>query len=230
VNVIGTQNILEAARRHAPRRVLLTSTSEVYGTAQEIPIHETHRLHPQSPYAASKVAADQLGLSYHRSFGTPVVVVRPFNTFGPRQSSRAVIPTIVSQLIGRDDSTLELGDTSPRRDLLYVADTVRGFRMLAEADDREVLGETFNLATGRSVSIGELARMAAELVGKPDIQIVRRTERIRPKESEVHYLEGDATLIRERIGWSPEHDLRSGLAHVIDYIRRTPPDDLAYRT
>ena len=157
-NVEGTLNVLEAARREEPTRIVHTSTSEVYGTAQTVPIDEEHPLHPQSPYAASKVGADQLALSFQRSFGTPVVIARPFNTYGPRQSARAVIPTIVTQALSRD--VIELGATDPTRDFLFVEDTVQGLIRCAEADGVE--GEVINLGTGVEVSIGELAQRVLE--------------------------------------------------------------------
>ena len=219
VNAAGTLNILEAARRHETPRVVVTSTSEVYGTAQRVPIDEDHPLHPQSPYAASKVAADQLALSYQRSFGTPVVLVRPFNTYGPRQSLRAVIPTIVAQLTAREDATVELGALSPKRDFVFVNDTAAGMLALATADETTVCGGTFNLATGESVSIEETARLIAELVGKPQAKLVSTAERVRPDASEVEVLEGTAARMTAATGWTPQVKLRDGLRQVIDWYR-----------
>ncbi|MGE0433782.1 MAG: SDR family NAD(P)-dependent oxidoreductase [Planctomycetota bacterium] len=224
-NVLGTLNVLEAARQHGnTMRVIVTSTSEVYGTAQTVPITEDHRLHPQSPYAASKVGADQLALSYHRSFGMPVVLARPFNTFGPRQSLRAVIPTIIAQLLGRDDGIVELGALSPRRDFVFVEDTAEALCELLDAPrDAGVEGREFNIATGASQSIEETARLAAELVGKPETRLVCANERVRPAASEVEVLEGDATRLREAIGWAPRVPLREGLQRMIDWFRERQP-------
>lgn len=218
VNVVGTQNVLDAARRHRVGRVVVASTSEVYGSARYTPIDEDHPLHPQSPYAASKVAADQLALSYQRTFGTPVVLVRPFNTFGPRQSPRAVIPTIIGQLLDRDDGRIELGSLTPRRDFVFVADTARGFRLAAEADD--AVGGVFNLASGRSISIGELAARIATRIGSGDVRPETSAERVRPPESEVDELRGDATRARETFGWEPLVSLDDGLDAAIETFRR----------
>jgi NAD dependent epimerase/dehydratase len=213
-NVEGTLNVLEAARRNSAQRVVHVSTSEVYGTAQTIPIVETHRLHPQSPYAASKVGADQLALSFARSFDLPVVIARPFNTYGPRQSARAVIPTVAVQALTQD--VVELGATAPTRDFLFVADTVRG--LLACATSPGVEGETFNLGTGVEVSIGEVAERIIRLVGR-DVEIVTATERLRPAASEVERLVADTTLLRNRTGWAPQHDLDDGLRATVDWAR-----------
>lgn len=212
-NVEGTLNVLEAARREEPVRIVHTSTSEVYGTAQRVPIDEEHRLHPQSPYAASKVGADQLALSYERSFGTPVVVARPFNTYGPRQSARAVIPTIVSQALTRD--LIELGATEPTRDFLYVEDTAAGILACAEAEGVE--GEVVNLGTGSEVSIGELAERICALVGR-DVSVSLDESRLRPPESEVERLVADTTKARRLLGWEPSVDLDEGLRRTIDWL------------
>lgn len=217
VNVVGTQNVLDAARRWHVGRVAVASTSEVYGSAQYTPIDEGHPLHPQSPYAATKVAADQLALSYQRSFGTPVVVVRPFNTFGPRQSPRAVIPTIIGQLLDREDGRIELGALSPRRDFVFAADTARGFRLAAEADD--AVGGVFNLASGRSIAIGDLADRIARLLGAGNVQMETRSERVRPPESEVDELLGDASRARDAFGWEPLVSLDEGLEAAIEDFR-----------
>lgn len=217
VNVAGTQNVLDAARRQDVGRVIVASTSEVYGSAQYTPIDEDHPLHPQSPYAASKVAADQLALSYQRTFGTPVVLVRPFNTFGPRQSPRAVIPTIIGQLLHRDDGRVELGALTPRRDFVFVTDTARGFRLAAATDD--AVGSVFNLASGRSISIGELAGRIAALVGGADVRIETKDERVRPPDSEVEELRGDASRARQTCGWEPLVSLDEGLVAAIEDFR-----------
>lgn len=216
VNVRGTLNVLEAARA-AGARVVLASTSEVYGTAQYTPMDEAHPLRPQSPYAASKVAADQLALSYHRSFGLPVVVVRPFNTYGPRQSRRAVLPTIVTQALAREDGVIELGALSPRRDLCFVEDTARGFALAGSAPGIE--GETVNLATGRSVSIGELVEAVLAQLGRPELEVRTAEERLRPANSEVELLLGEASKAAQLLGWRPEVPLEAGLARVIEHVR-----------
>jgi dTDP-glucose 4,6-dehydratase len=212
-NVEGTLNVLEAAREEEPRRIVHTSTSEVYGTAQHVPIDEEHPLHPQSPYAATKVAADQVALSYQRSFGTPVVVARPFNTYGPRQSARAVIPTIVSQALSRD--VVELGATSPTRDFLYVEDTAAGVAACADADGVE--GEVINLGTGAEISIRDLAARIIELVGR-EVTLELDEDRLRPPESEVERLVADTAKARRLLGWEPAVELDEGLQRTIDWL------------
>jgi NAD dependent epimerase/dehydratase len=221
-NVEGTLNVLEAARRGERARIVHTSTSEVYGTAQTVPIDEEHRLHPQSPYAASKVAADQLALSFQRSFGTPVVVVRPFNTYGPRQSARAVIPTIVTQAISRD--VVELGATSPTRDFLYVEDTALGVVRCAEAEGVE--GEVINLGTGTEVSIAEIAERVMRLLGH-DVPVELDKNRLRPQDSEVERLVADTTKAKDLLGWEPSVELDEGLQRTIDWLTRSVD---AYKT
>jgi NAD dependent epimerase/dehydratase len=221
-NVEGTLNVLEAARRGERARIVHTSTSEVYGTAQTVPIDEEHRLHPQSPYAASKVAADQLALSFQRSFGTPVVVVRPFNTYGPRQSARAVIPTIVTQAISRD--VVELGATSPTRDFLYVEDTALGMVRCAEAEGVE--GEVINLGTGTEVSIAEIAERVMRLLGH-DVPVELDKSRLRPQDSEVERLVADTTKAKDLLGWEPSVELDEGLQRTIDWLTRSVD---AYKT
>jgi NAD dependent epimerase/dehydratase len=215
-NVEGTLNVLEAARRGEHARIVHTSTSEVYGTAQTVPIDEEHRLHPQSPYAASKVAADQLALSFQRSFGTPVVVVRPFNTYGPRQSARAVIPTIVTQALARE--TVELGATTPTRDFLYVEDTARGMVRCAEAEG--VVGEVINLGTGTEVSIAEVAERVMRLLGR-DVPVELDENRLRPQDSEVERLVANTTKARELLGWEPSVELDEGLQRTVDWLTRS---------
>src|SRR5215212_1574521 len=212
-NVEGTLNVVEAARREEPARIVHTSTSEVYGTAQTVPIDEEHPLHPQSPYAASKVGADQLALSFQRSFGTPVVIARPFNTYGPRQSARAVIPTIVTQALSRD--VIELGATDPTRDFLFVEDTVQGMIRCAEADGVE--GEVINLGTGEEVAIGELAQRVLSRLGK-DLPIVVDEERLRPADSEVERLVAGTAKANKVLGWEPETDLDEGLRRTIEWL------------
>jgi NAD dependent epimerase/dehydratase len=212
-NVVGTLNVLEAARREEIDRIVHTSTSEVYGTAQEVPIDEQHPLHPQSPYAATKVAADQLALSYQRSFGTPVVIARPFNTFGPRQSARAVIPTIVTQALTRD--AIELGATDPTRDFLYVGDTVHGIMRCAEAEGVEAA--VINLGTGVEVSIGEIVQRVLKLVGR-ELPVVLDEQRVRPPDSEVERLVADTGKAKTLLAWEPAVDLDAGLKATIDWI------------
>ena len=212
-NVEGTLNVLEAARRHEIARMVHTSTSEVYGTAQTVPIDEEHRLHPQSPYAATKVAADQLALSYQRSFGTPVVIARPFNTFGPRQSARAVIPTIVTQALTQD--AIELGATGPTRDFLYVGDTVGGIMRCAEVEGIEA--EVINLGTGVEVSIGGLAERVVKLVGR-EVPVVFDEQRVRPPDSEVERLVADTSKAKALLAWEPVVDLDAGLKATIEWI------------
>lgn len=212
-NVSGTLNVLEAVRRAEVRRVVHTSTSEVYGTAQEIPITEEHRLHPQSPYAATKVAADQLALSYQRSFATPVVVVRPFNTYGPRQSARAVIPTIITQALSREE--IALGATDTTRDFLYVGDTVAGMMRGGSADGIE--GEVLNLGTGVEVSIAEVVERVLKLLGQ-DVPVSVDDDRLRPPDSEVERLVAGTAKAKALLGWAPETDLDEGLQLTIDWL------------
>jgi len=214
-NVEGTLNVLEAARRHSIERVVHTSTSEVYGTPQTVPIAETHPLHPQSPYAATKVAADQLALSYHRSFGLPVVVARPFNTFGPRQSARAVIPTILSQALAGD--RVELGATHPTRDFVYVQDTVFGLLRCGEVSGIE--GEVINLGTGKEISIGELATRIIALADVDPELVFSSPERLRPETSEVERLLADPSRARRLLGWSAQTDFDDGLRQTLDWLR-----------
>jgi NAD dependent epimerase/dehydratase len=212
-NVTGTLNVLEAARRSEVARVVQTSSSEVYGTAMQIPIDEEHPLHPQSPYAATKVGADQLALSYQRSFGTPVVIVRPFNTFGPRQSARAVIPTIVTQALSRE--VVELGATETTRDFLYVADTVAGIMACGAIPGIE--GEVINLGTGVEVSIAEVVEHVLRLLGQ-DVPVSLDEARLRPPDSEVERLVADTTKAKDLLGWKPEVDLDEGLRRTIDWL------------
>ncbi len=214
-NVGGTLNVLEACRRHGARRLVHTSTSEVYGTPERLPIRETHALNAQSPYAATKVAADQLALSFQRSFGTPVVVLRPFNTYGPRQSSRAVLPAMLTQLLsGRRE--VDLGRLDTRRDLTFVTDTVDGFVRAATAAG--VDGETIQLGTGRSVSIAELFEAACRVVG---CRATAREDprRRRPDASEVLVLESDPARAAERLGWAAQVTLEEGLRRTAEWLR-----------
>ena len=216
VNTAGTLNVLNAARRTNPRRVVLTSTSEVYGTAQYVPIDEKHPLQAQSPYAASKIAADKLGESFFHSYGLPVVTVRPFNTYGPRQSARAVIPTLITQMLA--SGTVKLGATAPTRDFNFVKDTARGFILAAEAERSP--GEVVNLATGQEISIGGLAKKIASLIGK-EVTLETDKRRIRPGSSEVMRLCGSGEKAAEIIGWRPEVSLDEGLGQTIDWLRES---------
>ncbi len=205
-NVQGTLNLLQAARDAEVARFVHTSTSEVYGTARFVPITEDHPLQPQSPYSASKIGADCMALAYHRSFGLPVAVIRPFNTYGPRQSTRAVIPTIVTQ-IARGARAIRLGATHPTRDFSFVADTVAGF--LAILDSEAAIGEVVNVGSGFEVSIGETARLIAEVMGA-EIEIVCEAERLRPAESEVERLWAATDRAQELLDWRPAYGGRKG--------------------
>jgi len=214
-NVKGTLNVLEAARKHHVRRVVHTSTSEVYGTPATVPIRETHALQAQSPYAASKVAADQLALAYHASFETPVVVLRPFNTYGPRQSARAVLPAILTQLLS-GAREISLGRTDTKRDLTFVTDTVDAFVRAASADSVE--GRTIQLGTGHAVSIDELFRACCRLLGV-DAHVKVDPRRVRPDASEVLHLLSDPSIAKEILGWTPRETLETGLAKTTAWVR-----------
>lgn len=216
VNVVGTLNILEACRDVGIARLVHTSTSETYGTAQYVPIDEKHPLHAQSPYAATKVAADQLAYSYYASFKTPVVIVRPFNTYGPRQSMRAVIPTIIAQALAGDQ--LKLGSLAPQRDFLYVKDTARGFLAAATAGDA-VLGEVLNLGTGTGVTIGEVVDRVAKRLNKK-LNVTTSDDRVRPEKSEVLQLLCSAEKTKRLTGWTPTVGLDAGLAETIAWIEQ----------
>ena len=213
-NVTGTMNILEACRRQSVRRLVHTSTSEVYGTAVSVPMDEQHPLNAQSPYAATKIGADQLALSFWRSFDTPVVIARPFNTFGPRQSARAVIPTLITQALGREK--VEIGSTHPTRDFLYVEDSVAAMARCAEADGVE--GEVINLGSGVEISIAELAQLVFRLVGR-ELPITISSDRTRPPSSEVERLLADTSKAEQLLGWTPEVDLEEGLRRTIEWFR-----------
>lgn len=218
VNAIGTLNVLEAARAAAVRRVVHTSTSEVYGSARRVPMDETHPLQAQSPYAATKIAADKLAESYHASFGVPVVTVRPFNTFGPRQSARAVIPAVIAQALA-GLPCIRLGATTPVRDMTFVTDTVSGMIAAAEADGIE--GRAFNLGTGHGESIGAIAQRILSLAGSK-APIVLDPKRLRPPSSEVDRLISDNGAFRAATGWAPAATLDQGLAATIEFFRAHP--------
>jgi len=212
-NVLGSLNVAEGARAAGVRRVVHTSTSEVYGSARVIPIDEDHPLEPQSPYAASKLGADKLMDSYHRSYDLPVTILRPFNTFGPFQSARAIIPTILSQAL--TGGRLRLGSLDPRRDLTFVSDTVEGF--LAAAVSDAAIGRTLQLGTGTDVSIGELVDLIAGIVGR-ELRVDHDPSRVRPPKSEVMRLISNPQLALELTGWSCQVSLRDGLARTLDWI------------
>ncbi len=214
-NIGGTLNILEACRQAKVRRVIVTSTSEVYGTALRTPMDEGHPLQAQSPYAATKIAADKLAESYWRTYGLPVVTLRPFNTFGPRQSARAVIPTILSQAVGGADE-IRLGSLEPRRDLTFVDDTVRAF--LLAADTTGIDGEVVHFGSGTAVSIGELAERCLQVTGSR-ARIVSAAERMRPEQSEIGLLLCDPSKAQRLLGWQPQVPLEKGLRLTAEYLR-----------
>jgi len=223
-NVIGTLNILLAARGLGIAKVIHTSTSEVYGTAQVVPIDENHPLQGQSPYSASKIGADKLAESFYCAYGLPVVTVRPFNTYGPRQSARAVIPTIISQALSRDE--LHLGSLETRRDFTYVTDTVAGFIRAAEAQGVE--GQVFNLGSGSEVSVAELVTAIGKILGR-ELPVVQEVARLRPDKSEVLRLLSDNRKAKAQLGWQPRVSLEQGLTQTVEWIRRNiqlyRPDD-----
>jgi dTDP-glucose 4,6-dehydratase len=215
-NVIGTANLFNACLEvSALERIVHTSTSEVYGTAQYIPIDEKHPLQAQSPYAASKIAADKLAESYYLSFGLPIATIRPFNTFGPRQSLRAIIPTIISQAIG--DERIRLGNTKPRRDFLFVKDTVRGFTQLGKCD--EALGKVVNIGAGMDISIEALVKKILVLMGKR-AEIEAEDRRVRPEKSEVMQLLSDTRLAQKLFQWAPRYTLEDGLRETIEWYQK----------
>jgi NAD dependent epimerase/dehydratase len=223
-NVLGTLNVLEATRQLATPRVVHTSTSEVYGTARSVPISEDHPLQGQSPYSASKIGADKIAESYQLSFGVPVATLRPFNTYGPRQSSRAVIPTILAQLAA-GQSEIHLGDVRPTRDFTFVEDTVRAFTAVADAPLEAVVGRTFNAGTGVEISIGDLVAMIARAAGR-EVAVVEDAERLRPSGSEVMRLVCDSSRLIEATGWKPTMSLADGLARTAEWFGR--PENLAH--
>ena len=216
-NILGAINVLQAARDEEVERVVHTSTSECYGTAQYVPINELHPLRGQSPYAASKIGADMLAESYWRSFGLPVATIRPFNTFGPRQSARAVIPAIISQALR--GGVIKLGSLNPTRDMNYVDNTVDGF--VAVANQPAAVGEVTNIGSGREISIGNLARVIVELIGSSS-QVVEDTQRIRPVNSEVERLLCDPAKATRLLGWAPKVGLEEGLRRSIESIEQHP--------
>ncbi|MGD9560309.1 MAG: NAD-dependent 4,6-dehydratase LegB [Oscillospiraceae bacterium] len=214
-NIKGTLNVLNAARDVGTARLLITSTSEVYGTARYVPIDENHPYQGQSPYSATKIGADRLAESYYRSFSLPLSIVRPFNTYGPRQSARAVIPTIITQLLSGAEE-IRLGSLHPTRDFNYVEDTAEAFLAIAGCD--EAIGQEINIATGREISIGQLAQEIIRQVN-PRAHVVCDEDRLRPEKSEVERLLGTAAKLNALTGWVPAHSFEEGIAHTIEWFR-----------
>ena len=213
-NVKGTLNICQAALENDVKRVIHTSTSEVYGTAEYVPIDEKHPLQPQSPYSATKIAADAMAMSFYNSFDLPITIARPFNTYGPRQSARAVIPTIITQ-IANGEKLIKLGDISPTRDFNYVEDTCRGFVALAECD--KAIGQTVNIGSNHEISIADTLNLIKELMSS-DVKFVSEKERVRPKKSEVFRLWCDNSQIEKLTGFKPQVDIREGLKRTINWF------------
>ncbi len=211
-NINGTLNILRSSQECGVKKIIHTSTSEVYGTAQYVPIDEKHPLNAQSPYAATKIGADQLAMSFHCSFGLPVCIVRPFNTFGPRQSARAVIPTVITQ-IAAEKTEIRLGSLSPKRDFNYIEDTVGGF--IAAAKSSKSVGEVINIGSGHNFTVGETVEMIAEIMGKK-IKIFGEKQRIRPERSEVEVLLCDNSKAKKLLGWSPKYGGRKGFIKALE--------------
>lgn len=221
-NIKGTLNICQAARDMHVKRLLVTSTSEVYGTALEVPIKETHPRQPQSPYSATKIGADAIAMSFYNAFDLPVTIVRPFNTYGPRQSARAIIPTIITQ-IANGAREIKVGDLTPTRDFNFVADTARGFLSIARADADKVIGQEINIATGKEVSMEQTLHTIARLM-HADVNWVTDPQRLRPSKSEVRRLLGCADKLKALTGWQPQYTLEQGLQITIDWF--TNPENL----
>ena len=222
-NIKGTLNVLQAAKRQQTSRVLITSTSEVYGTAMYVPIDEKHPFQGQSPYSATKIGADRLAESFYRSFEMPITIVRPFNTYGPRQSARAVIPTIISQLLAGKEE-IQMGALSPTRDFNFVKDTANGFIEIAKSD--KTIGEEINIATQQETSIGELAQEIIAQIN-PKAQITCEAERLRPEKSEVNRLLGSNAKIKSLTDWTPNYTLKEGIHETIEWIKQNMQ---AYKT
>lgn len=214
-NVEGTTNILEACREYEVEKIIHTSTSETYGTAEYVPIDENHPLQGQSPYSASKIGADKIAESYYKSYDLPVAVLRPFNTYGPRQSARAIIPTIISQIL-KGSKEIRLGSLTPTRDFNYVKDTVNAFIKVAEGD--KTIGEVINVGSNYEISIGDLSARIIKMLGK-NVSIVCDEDRIRPEKSEVNRLWADNTKIRKLTGWTPKYSLDEGLSITIEWMK-----------
>lgn len=214
-NIEGTLNVLESARVNGLEKIIHTSTSETYGTAEYVPIDEKHPLKGQSPYSASKIAADKIAESYFCSYNLPIVTARPFNTYGPRQSARAIIPTIISQILS-GQKKIYLGDLTPTRDFNYVKDTARGFIEISKSD--EVIGEVLNIGTGQEISMHDLVKKIIEIIGT-EVEIIRDESRIRPQKSEVKRLLASNKKIIEKTNWKPEYTIEDGLEETINWIR-----------
>lgn len=214
-NVEGTYNILQAGRQQDIKKIIITSTSETYGTAQYVPIDEKHPSVGQSPYSASKIAADQLAISYHRSFAMPIVIARPFNTYGPRQSARAIIPTIITQILS-GKRKIKLGNLSPTRDFNYVLDTVDGFIALAESGD--VMGQAINIGSNFEISMKDTVDLIIKIIGE-EVEVVTDQQRVRPEKSEVNRLWCDNTKIKELTDWKPAYTLETGLKETVDWFK-----------
>ena len=219
-NIKGTLNICQAAKENGVKRVLVTSTSEVYGTARYVPIDEKHPKQPQSPYSASKIGADMMAMSFYNAFELPVVIVRPFNTYGPRQSARAIIPTIISQ-IASGVKEIMLGDLTPTRDFNFVKDTCRGFIELSKCD--EAIGQEVNIASNYEISMRDTLELIAKIMDA-DVKFIEEEQRIRPKNSEVFRLWGDNTKIKELTGFSPKYSIEDGLKETIEWFKN--PENL----
>ncbi|HEY9687545.1 MAG TPA: SDR family NAD(P)-dependent oxidoreductase [Coleofasciculaceae cyanobacterium] len=221
VNVQGTLNVLEACRAEGVEKLVHTSTSETYGTALYTPIDEAHPLQGQSPYSASKIAADKMAESYYLSFGLPVATIRPFNTFGPRQSARAVIPTIISQALKHEQTgePIRLGSLDPLRDFTFAKDTAEGFIRMAECEDS--VGEVVNVGSGQTQSIGDTLKLILDILGKPDIPVETEEQRIRPEKSEVGLLLANTEKARELLDWQPRYTFRQGLELTIEAIEKS---------
>lgn len=215
-NVEGTYNVLESAKEAGVKNVIVTSTSETYGTAQYVPINEKHPSVGQSPYAASKIAADQIALSYYRAFGLPVKVVRPFNTYGPRQSARAIIPTIATQILN-GQASIKLGNISPTRDLTFVKDTAEGF--LAVAACERLNGQAVNVGMNEEISVGELVNVIAGILNKK-VRVIQDSQRVRVKKSEVERLRCDNTMIMDNTLWKPKYNLNHGLKETVAWLKK----------
>lgn len=213
-NVRGTLNICQAAKENQVKRILVTSTSEVYGTAQYVPIDEKHPKQPQSPYSASKIAADAMAMSFYNAFGLPVTIVRPFNTYGPRQSARAIIPTIITQ-IANGIKEIKLGDLTPTRDFNFVKDTCRGFLEIARCD--KTIGEEINIASNYEISMGDTLKLIAKIMNS-DVKFIEDTQRLRPSKSEVFRLWGDNTKIKNLTNFEPQYDIEKGLKETVEWF------------
>lgn len=214
-NVEGTVNVLEACRNHDVQKIIHTSTSETYGTALYVPIDEKHPMQGQSPYSASKIGADKMAESFYKSFNMPIATIRPFNTYGPRQSARAVIPTIISQILA-GKKEIKLGSLTPTRDFNYVKDTAEAFIKIAKSD--KTIGEVINAGSNYEITIGDTVKKIIDIIGK-DVKIICDEERIRPEKSEVNRLWADNTKIKELTGWAPNYNIDEGLAETVEWIK-----------